>query len=149
MGVRGLWDHVLDEKIIKEYRIPEDYVRMAIAMQEEEIHRRLGLYRHGRPLIDFGGKTVIIVDDGIATGATMLVAIRYAKTMAAREIVVAIPVASEEALEKIGKDEAVDRVVCIEKTGPYFFAVGEHYEHFSQVSDEEVVQALQSIRPKT
>lgn len=136
----------LDREMIEAYRVPEDHVDFEIVKAEEEIARRIGEYRRGRPLLDFGGKTVVIVDDGIATGATMIAAVSYAKTMDAREVIVAAPVASDEALWKIGQE--VDRTVCLEKVGPYFSEVAAHYEHFPQVSDSEVIKALRHVQKK-
>ncbi|MDP3948919.1 MAG: phosphoribosyltransferase family protein [bacterium] len=137
---------ILDEKIIKEYKISRDYINVETAKLRQEITRRVKLYRKGESFLNLGGKTVVLVDDGIATGATMNSAINYAKTAGAREVIVAVPVASDESLQKIEKE--IDRVVCLERVGPYFFAVGEHYEHFPQVSDEEVISALKSVSAK-
>lgn len=138
---------ILDEKLIKELRVSQGYIAAETVKLEQEISRRVERYRKGKPLLDLNGKTVVLIDDGIATGATMRAAIQYAKAMGARETVVAVPVASEEPLQEIEKK--ADRVVCLEKLGPYFSAVGEHYENFPQVSDEEVIDALASIHEVT
>ena len=142
IGAIAEGERMLDKKIIDKYGVSEDYINKETAKLQQEIVRREKLYRNGKPLLDLNGKTVIIVDDGIATGATMSAAIHYARSMGAREIVAAVPVASNESLEKIEKE--ADNTVCLERVGPYFFAVGEHYEHFPQVSDEEVVSALKN-----
>lgn len=128
---------VFDSAVIRAYRISSDYLEEEKEKEQREIFRRLQLYRGDRSPLVITGKKVILVDDGIATGATIRAAIQWVKRKAARSLVVAVPVASRESLEMIETD--VDRVIC-----PYvpedFQAVGNFYEHFSQVSDEEVVE---------
>lgn len=98
------------------------------------------------PAIDVGGKTVILVDDGIATGATMIAAVRWAKAEHATRVVVAVPVASADAIEKLG-DEGVETVVL--DTPEPFVAVGQFYDDFRQTEDAEVVQLLKEARNDT
>ncbi len=104
-----------------------------------ELRRRESLYRQGRTPLKLKGKTVILVDDGIATGATTLAAVNYLKRHEAKKIILAVPVASYEAAEKLGKQ--VDEAIILE-TPEYFQAVGQFYEYFLPVSDEEVIKYL-------
>jgi predicted phosphoribosyltransferase len=131
---------LLEEEIVEQYGIPKDYIDTETIKVEEEINRRVKHYRRGEPLLSVNGKTVIIVDDGVATGATMRAAINCARILGAREVVSATPVISSEALQRI--EQEADRVVYLQEMKPYFSSVGEHYKHFSQVSDEKVVEAL-------
>lgn len=137
---------VFDSVIIRAYHISSDYLRQEREKQQDEIFRRLKLYRGNRTPLVITGKKIILVDDGIATGSTIRAAIQWVKRKAARSLVVAVPVASRESLEIIETD--VDRVIC-----PYvpenFQAVGNFYEHFSQVSDEDVVELFGSAGTRT
>jgi erythromycin esterase-like protein/predicted phosphoribosyltransferase len=126
---------VLNQTVVNGLGIP-DYVIDAVGAQEQqELGRRERVYRGGRPAPDVRGKTVILVDDGLATGATMLAAIRALKQMQPARIVVAVPTASADTCEQL-KTEA-DEVVCAMTPEP-FRAVGHWYEDFSQTTDEEV-----------
>lgn len=107
-----------------------------IERELEELKRRENLYRQGKEPLDVENKTVILVDDGIATGATTLSAINYLKRHQAKKIILAVPVASREAIEKI-----VEEVIVLE-TPEYFQAVGQFYEKFEPVEDTEVIQYL-------
>lgn len=114
-------------------------VKDQIENEMEEIKRREELYRQGRQLLSVEGKTVILVDDGIATGATVLIAARFLKRHKAKEVILAVPVASYEALEKISKE--VDKVEVLyipEVLG----SVGQFYQNFEEISDEKVIELL-------
>lgn len=104
----------------------------------KEIKRRESLYRQGKEPFELEDKAVILVDDGIATGATVLSAIKYLKRHGAK-VIMAVPVASQEALEKI-KDDC-EEILSLH-TPEYFQAVGQFYQEFEPISDEEVVQYL-------
>lgn len=132
---------VLNEDIISNYRISKEYIEREIRKQEEEISRRKSLYRGGLGLPPLEGKVVILVDDGIATGATMKAAIGAIKAEKVARLIVAVPVAPPETAEEIKR--MVDELICLE-TPYYFTAVGAFYEDFSQVSDSEVVRLLRS-----
>ncbi len=132
---------VLDENIISVWGIPRQYIDKAIGQETAEAARRLALYRGDRPLLDLRGRVAILIDDGLATGATMRAAIKSARAKGADRVVVAVPVAASDSLEII-KQEA-DEVVCLR--APLFFgAVGAFYEEFGQTSDEEVIELLRS-----
>jgi putative phosphoribosyl transferase len=131
---------VLNEQVVKALRIP-DYVIDAVATwEQQELERRERDYRGNRPLPDVRGKSVILVDDGLATGATMLAAVKALRQLGPARIVVAVPVASPDTCELL-KDE-VDEVVCAVTPEP-FYAVGLWYRDFPQTSDEEVRELLQ------
>src|ERR687894_2185956 len=130
---------VLNEQVVRALRIP-DYVIDAIAAKEEqELARRERLYRGDRPPPDVRGRTVILVDDGLATGATMHAAIQALRQQQPAHIVVAVPAASPEACDEL--KEEVDDVVCAVTPEP-FYAVGLWYEDFSQTTDDEVRELL-------
>lgn len=116
-----------------------DFDKSQIAILNGKIKQKTLLYRKGRKSYDFRGKTVIIVDDGAATGATMKVAIQWLRKKNAKKIVVALPVAPKELLLKIAPE--VDELIVLE-TPDEFSAVGQFYKDFGQVSDEKVVELL-------
>lgn len=130
---------VLDPWLIERLGVSEDYLEREIAIQEAETVRRLHAYRAGRPPIDLAGRTVLVVDDGVATGGTAVAALRWARAQRAGSIVLAVPVAAPQTLERL-RHEA-DEVVALATPEP-FLAVGEWYEVFDQTTDQEVVAAL-------
>ena len=111
-----------------------------VADERQETQRRLTLYRADRDPLDLHEKIAIIVDDGIATGATIRAAIKSARTLQAKKIVVAVPVCPPDVLETIKSE--VDEVVCI-LMPPYFPGVGAFYEQFAQTEDASVIELLQ------
>lgn len=111
----------------------------AEAAQRVEIERREHVYRGGRPPLTAKDRTVILADDGAATGATMCAAVRAVRKLEARKIVVALPVASRSAYEMLRRE--ADEVICI-STPPTFYAVGQWYHDFTQTTDEEVTDLL-------
>ncbi len=119
------------------------YLKRVVAEEQAEAKRRLDLYRQGRPPRDLKDKTVILVDDGIATGLTMLAAIKTARAEGANRVIAASPVAAADTTEKL-KTMADDLVVL--DTPASFGAVGEFYEHFDQTTDEEVMALLSPER---
>ena len=110
-----------------------------IELESRELRRRVERYRDGRPTIPVSGRTVIVVDDGLATGLTDLAAVRALRKRGAREIIVAVPVGSSEAVSMLAKE--ADRVVCLE-VPPRLFGVGMSYRDFAPVSDEQVLALL-------
>jgi putative phosphoribosyl transferase len=111
-----------------------------------ELGRRERAFRGDRPAGDVTGRTAIVVDDGLATGATMEAAVRALKALGASRVVVAVPVASAEAAGRVA--DVADDVVCLQ-TPPYFSAVGQWYRDFEQTTDEEVQQLLARARGDT
>lgn len=131
---------VLNQNVISTYHIPEDYIKDSILREKEEIARRITLYRRGKGIRDLTDNMIILVDDGVATGATIKAAITTLKKEKIKELIVALPVAPPEVAMEI--KAMVDKFICIE-TPSYFMAVGNHYIDFHQVSDREVVEMLQ------
>lgn len=109
----------------------------AIEFQKQEIERRIKTFRKGEKLPSLENKTVIIVDDGIATGATMLAAVLMCKKHGAQKIIVAAPVASAETKKELGKE--VDETVILE-TPPFYYAVSQVYHSFYNLTDEEALE---------
>jgi putative phosphoribosyl transferase len=132
---------VMDDRLIRSLGVSVDYLEEETQRQTEEIRRRTEAYREGRPPVPIEGMTALAVDDGVATGGTAAAAIRWASRAGAREVVFAAPVAPREAVRRLW-DEA-DRVVVL-STPPHFFAVGQWYTDFPQVSDERVVALLRA-----
>ena len=130
---------VLDREIIRGLRLSALDVETVTAREEEELKRREIAYRGDRPAPSVAGQIVILVDDGIATGASLLAGIRALRQLRPAKIIVAVPVAPPEAIERLAYE--VDEVVCVATPHP-FRAVGLFYDDFSQVSDEEVLQLL-------
>src|SRR5690242_7140667 len=130
---------VLNDQIVQRLGIPQYIIDAVPAREQQELARRERLYRGGRPPPDVRGKTVILVDDGLATGATMRAAVMALRQLQPAGIVVAIPTASPETCEELKAE--VDDIVCAITPEP-FFAVGHWYEDFSQTTDEEVRDLL-------
>ena len=126
---------LLNHDVIRELGITDEMTR-AISMREwQELARREGLYRGARPLPEVAGKTVILVDDGLATGFTMRAAIAALKKQGPAHIVVAVPVAAAQTADELAAE--VDEVVCL-YTPSQFYAVGLWYGDFRPVTDEQV-----------
>jgi len=130
---------ILNHNTVESLRIPQTLIDLAVEREGSELRRRERLYRANRPPIDVTGCTVILVDDGIATGATMRAAIGSLRQMKAKSIVVATPVAALAAIWDLRA--LVDRFVAV-VTPADFRAVGEWYENFWQVTDSEVRELL-------
>jgi putative phosphoribosyl transferase len=135
---------IYNEEILRSLRMPPELLEFIVKREEAELKRREDLYRMGRPPLDVTGKTVIVVDDGLATGASMAAAVEALKRSSANEIIVAVPVASKEACRDLRSLEKVS-CVCVETPEP-FFGVGVWYKDFSQTTDDEVQALLTSTR---
>jgi putative phosphoribosyl transferase len=131
---------VLDERVLRWLGINEDQIQATLARELDELRRREAAYRDGRPLPELKEKTVILVDDGLATGASMQAAARAVRRHEPARIVIAVPVASRATCDQF-KDE-VDEVVCAVTPEP-FYAVGNWYEDFTQTTDDEVRELLE------
>lgn len=131
---------VLDERMIRQLGVTDDYLEREIGAQEEEIRRRTAAYRKGRDAVTVTGKVAVVVDDGVATGGTAAAALRWARDQGASRVILAVPVAPREAVARLSKD--ADEVVCLAMPEP-FFAVGQWYGSFPQTSDREVVALLE------
>jgi putative phosphoribosyl transferase len=133
---------VLNERIISTSGIPTKYIEDEITKQKEEIVRRTRLYRGGKSLEKLEGKTIILVDDGVATGATMKAAIATLKMEKIGRLVVSIPVSPIQTADELRM--MADEFIYL-NIPEDFKAVGNYYHDFSQVSDDEVVKILRNI----
>jgi putative phosphoribosyl transferase len=131
---------VLDEAAARTVGANREYIARQVALQLKEIERRRAAYRTGPP-IKLDGKTVVLVDDGIATGGTIRAALQALAKVPCRRVVLAVPMAPRDVLPSLR--ELCDEVVCPYTPEP-FFAVGAHYCDFTQTSDEEVINLLAS-----
>lgn len=143
---------IFDEKLVRYLRVPENYIKTESEKQKLEIKRRLQLYRGDAPYPDIKGREVILLDDGVATGYTMKAALASIRKKGAKKTVIAVPVGPRSTIDEL-KNEA-DRVVCLYTPEP-FYAIGQFYKNFTQITDEEVIKLLtlsrQNLRipPKT
>ena len=137
---------VLDQELIKKLEVTKGYIRSELSRQQKEARRREKVYLKGEP-INITDKTVILVDDGIATGATIEAAIQAVREERPARVILAVPVAPPHTVERL-KNE-VDELVVL-STPEHFWAIGEFYSSFPQISDEEVVSILreESQRPQ-
>jgi putative phosphoribosyl transferase len=131
---------VLNEEVVRLVRPQADYLQAEKARQVQELERGRRLYRGGRPAPEIEGRTVIVVDDGIATGGTAKAVLRALSAQHVGKLVLAVPVAPSDTLEALASE--ADEVVCLATPDP-FFALGQHYEEFAQTTDEEVVSLLE------
>lgn len=134
---------VLDHETIRSFGISEQEIERVTDMELRELHRREAAYREDRGPLEAEGKTVILVDDGIATGSSMRAGVQALRQLQPRRIVVAVPVAPFRASEQLKAD--IDEFVCLE-TPMFFQAIGQFYDDFSQVPDEEVLALLAKAR---
>ena len=130
---------VLNDEVVGGLKIPDYVIEAVAAWEQQELTRRERLYRGDRPPPDVRGRTVILIDDGLATGATMHAAIKALQQRQPARIVVAVPTASPETCEEMRAE--VDEVICAITPEP-FYSVGLWYEDFSQTTDEEVRDLL-------
>jgi putative phosphoribosyl transferase len=130
---------VIDEETSAMTGADADYIEKARLRELREIERRRHVYLQGRTSVPVAGATVIVVDDGIATGTTMRAALKGLRRMKPKRLVVAVPVAPADTVAAIAAE--VDEVVCLEQP-EFFHAIGNHYADFHQVPDDEVIAAL-------
>ena len=144
MGAIAAGDvRVLNRDVIDEFGVTPAAIDAVTSAQRAELARRAQRYRDGRARVDLRGKTVILVDDGLATGATMRAAIHGVRAHDPARLVVAVPIASADVCEML--QPSVDDLICLE-TPAYFLSVGAWYRDFDQTTDREVQAALQASR---
>ena len=130
---------IFDQQAIKSLNVEQSYLDKKVEEEKKEAQRRLKTYRQDRPPLNLENKTVIIVDDGIATGLTLRAAIKSVKEKKAKKVIVAVPVSARDSLKIIEKE--ADQVICLD--APLFFgAVGAFYEDFGQTEDAEVIELM-------
>lgn len=133
---------VMNEEVMRQISISESAIESVTRREEQELKRREAAYRGNRPPLSVKGLTVILVDDGLATGATMRAAVKALRRQEPRKLVIAVPTASPDVCDEFRAE--VDEILCGMTPSP-FHAVGAWYEDFSQTTDEEVQQLLKSI----
>ncbi len=133
---------IFDNEIIAAYNIGQEYIKNEVEKEKKEAERRLKVYRGKRLPLNLEDKTVILVDDGVATGATMRAAIKSVKQKAPKEIIVATPTIARDTLKII--QEEVDEVIYL-KAPLFFGAVGAFYEDFAQTEDKEVIDIIRNL----
>jgi putative phosphoribosyl transferase len=131
---------ILDEFMVHALQVPRQYLEAEVAYWKVELARRAGVYRGGRERVPVKDRAAIVIDDGVATGSTLIAALRSTRAAGAKSLIAAVPVGPRDTIERVLSREA-DRVVCLHS--PYeFYAVGMFYRHFEQVTDEEVIEAM-------
>jgi len=143
IGAVGHGATVLDEETIAMLGVPQEYIQAAVGRERLDVERRTALFRAGLPPLELKGKTAVLVDDGLATGATAEAAVDVARHLGAEQVVVAVPVASVEAVKRLSAK--ADAVISL-ATPPFFRAVGYWYEDFAATEDEEVQRLLKVAR---
>jgi predicted phosphoribosyltransferase len=139
VGAGGI--QVLNDEIVS--RLDPRAVAAVVRREQAELERRERRYRMGRPPVDVTARTALVVDDGLATGASAEAAVAVARRMGAREVVLAVPVGSREAVARLG--DLADNVVCL-LVPDHFGAVSRYYDDFGQVEDTEVIRLLNAAR---
>ncbi len=130
----------LNEEVTRGLGVSEAYIQQEKARQVAEIRRRTKLFRHVRPKVPLAGRTVIVTDDGVATGATTEAALWAVRLEKPEKLIAALPVGPEDTVKRLAQD--VDEMLCL-RTPPLFAAVGQFYMRFEPVEDEEVLEILE------
>lgn len=130
---------VLNQDVVAPRHLSEETINQVAAKEQQELERREHLYRDDRPAPDFQGRIVILIDDGLATGATMRAALKALRQQQPAQIVVGVPISSPDICREF--EDEVDKIVCAKTPRP-FYSVGLWYDDFSQTTDEEVRDLL-------
>lgn len=139
-GAAGLDSYILNDDIVEAYFISPDYIAEQVHIKQDQIRERYAFLRGNRPFYSVAGKTIIVVDDGLATGATMTMALRIVQQGNPKRLVCAVPVAPQDTVQRL--QTIVDEVVC-PLPPQYFHAIGEFYQDFSQTDDAEAKRLLE------
>ena len=134
---------LLDRYVVDKLGLPDNLIEQVTARERRELERRERVYRGDRPAPVLTGKTVIVVDDGLATGSTMRAAVHTLRAWSPTRIVIAVPTGARQTCDELSTD--ADAVVCATMPEP-FYAVGQEYEDFSPTTDEEVCRLLAAAR---
>lgn len=130
---------IFNDSVIEVLGVSPRYIEEEVSKQKKIAQQRVALYRGNKQGLEVKGKSVVLVDDGIATGASMRVAIRSVRARGAKEIILAVPVGAPEALKQMEKE--VDKIVCL-YSPTSFHAVGQFYREFDQTEDREIIDLL-------
>lgn len=133
-------DVVVNREIAEFFALTDEQLAELVQIERLELERRRALYLAGRKPIDLTGRSAIVVDDGVATGTTMAAALKALRRRGAKEVVLAIPVAPAEVIAQLRRE--ADRTVCLSQP-EHFRALGYHYLRFPQLSDKQVIDALE------
>ncbi|MFQ5882013.1 MAG: phosphoribosyltransferase [Candidatus Methylomirabilales bacterium] len=137
---------VLNQELLRRAHLTPEEVEQVKVEALREVERRDGLYRAGRPFPFLGGCSVILTDDGLASGYTMLAAVEFVRKRRPLQVVVASPVASDSAMVLL--QSAADRLIVLHVSDAWSFAVASHYHNFAQLTDEEVLTALKASQAR-
>ena len=132
---------IFNDRLIRSLKIDDEYIKKEIEIQIKEIKRRNGIYK--KKNIFLNNKIIILIDDGVATGATLKAAILSLKKCDIKSLIIAVPVGPKDTIYELEK--LVDEVICLSSPHP-FFAVGEFYKDFNQITDREVIKLLAKIK---
>jgi len=135
---------VLNHSLLKHLGLTQGQIDYLASKVREEIERSVNIYREGRKLPILAGKIAVIVDDGLATGYTVMAAIKFLRKKEPKKIIVASPVSSKSAFERISKE--ADKLVVMEVSSEPLFAVADYYEDWTDILDEEVKSYLEEAR---
>ncbi len=136
----------IEPRVVGELNVAENYIELEKTRQLQVLHLRSAEYRKIRPRVTITNKITIITDDGIATGSTMQAAVWSCRQDRPLKLIVALPVAPEDALKKFA--DSVDEIICL-KVPPFLGAISQFYEDFEQVPDEQVMEILREAAAKT
>jgi predicted phosphoribosyltransferase len=142
VGATGLDTYILNEDVVRIHDVSPQYIQEQVKIKQQEVKQRYELLRGEKPLYTVKNKTIIIVDDGLATGATMAMAVELIKKPSPKEVIIAVPVAPPDAVRR--SEKMVDKVVCLLQP-EYFRAIGQFYEDFTQVHDEDARRLLRGV----
>jgi len=130
---------LLDELLIDELRLSQKEIALEVERERKEMERRLALFRKGRAALDVTGKTIVLVDDGVATGSTVLASLRSLRKQSPARLILAVPVGPAETIARLAVE--CDQAIVLDTPEP-FWAVGRFYMRFDQTPDDEVVSLL-------
>ena len=136
------WDGtvVLNEALVAQLGLSTEFIRWCLSRTQESIRKRIEKFKDNKPLPEFKNKTVVLIDDGLASGFTMLTAVKSVKKQKPEGLIVAVPTASQSATELVAPN--TDKLICLNVRGGFIFAVADAYQKWYDLSDEEVVEFL-------
>jgi len=147
LGIGAIMDEdtvYLNEYVVRALRVPEDYIETEKITQVREIDRRTLLYRPNQEEYNIENKTIILVDDGAATGSTLVVSARWIRKKKPKKIIIAVPVAPNETVELL-KNEVDEVVTILIPPTSNFTSVAQFYDNFEEISDEKVVKIMNTV----